>query len=115
MNDTVQTNQESNVKIIYILYLVSMVLPLTGLVGVVMAYSYRSQADELSQTHFTFLIRTFWIGALYMFVGLVLALFLIGYLVWLFCVIWLIIRCVKGMQFLGNKQPVPNPSTWMFN
>lgn len=115
MNDSALSKNASNVKIIYILYLVSLVLPLTGLVGVVMAYSYQSDADETLRSHFTYLIRTFWIGALYIFIGLILFVFIIGYLVWLFTVIWLIVRCVKGIKQLDANQPIANPKSWMFS
>ena len=115
MNETASAGDSSGTaKIIYILYLVNIVVPFTGLVGVVMAYMNQAAASETLQTHYRFQIRTFWIGVLYIFIGALLTLVLIGYLIILFYIVWLIIRCIKGMQALDQGQPVANPTTWMF-
>ena len=101
-------------NIVYVLYLVGIFFGFTGIIGVVMAYINRSEAPEWLQTHYQFLIRTFWIGGLYLFIGVLLSLVLIGYFVILFWVIWLIVRCVKGMKTLDQKEAHPNPTGWMF-
>ncbi len=105
---------DGTAKIVYILYLVGLVVGVTGIVGVVMAYLNRAEAPDWLKTHYQYQIRTFWIGLLYMFVGALLAIVLIGYLVLLFWMVWLIIRSVKGMQLLERKEAVPNPTGWMF-
>ena len=105
---------EGTAKIVYILYLVSMIVGITGLVGVVMAYINRNDAPDWLKTHYQFQIRTFWIGMLYVLVGLLLMFVLIGFLILLFWVVWLIVRCVKGMKSLDHKQAHPNPTGWMF-
>ena len=63
----------NNVKLIYLLYLVSFVLGISGIVGVVFAYVNRGQSDEWIEAHYTYLIRTFWIGLLYFVIAVVLA------------------------------------------
>lgn len=108
------TSQQQLAKIVYILYLVGVVFGITGLIGVVMAYIYKSDAPEWLYSHYQFQIRTFWIGLLYLVVGSILLVVLVGWLVYLFWVVWLIIRCVKGLQILDKKEPHPNPTTWMF-
>lgn len=108
------TSQQHLAKIVYILYLVGVVFGITGLIGVVMAYIYKSDAPEWLYSHYQFQIRTFWIGLLYLVVGSILLVVLVGWLVYLFWVIWLIIRCVKGLQILDKKEPHPNPTAWMF-
>lgn len=105
---------ESNARIIYILYLVSLVVGVTSLVGVVMAYVNRGTAPAGLDTHYRFLIRTFWIGLLYGVVGMILSVVLIGFAVLLFTAVWMIVRCVKGMNLLAQHQPVPNPGTWLW-
>jgi uncharacterized membrane protein len=101
-------------KIIYILYLVGFVTGITALVGVIMAYVNNDEAPEWLQTHYRFQIRTFWIGLLYCVIGGVLSIILIGFLVLLFWAVWLIVRVVKGFKYLEQRQPVPDPTTWMF-
>jgi len=102
-------------KLIYILFMANVIIPFLGLIGVIMAYVNKADAPEWLQTHYQFQIRTFWIGLLYLFVGALLSLILIGYLVILFTVVWIIVRSVKGMKFLDAQQAHPNPTGWMFS
>lgn len=106
--------QAKNVKLIYILYLVSVVLGITSIIGVVMAYMNKAEAPDWLKTHYQFLIRTFWIGLLYSVIGFILVFVLVGFLVLLFVLVWLIVRCVKGMKLLDEGKPHPNPTGWMF-
>jgi len=101
-------------KIIYILYLATIVLGITGLIGVVMAYIYKDEAPEWLQSHYRFQIRTFWIGLLFSIIGMLGKMILIGWGVILFTLVWLVIRCVKGMKYLNKGEAVPNPGSWMF-
>jgi uncharacterized membrane protein len=105
---------EGTAKIIYILYLVGVVFGITGIIGVVMAYINRGDAPDWLSSHYQFQIRTFWIGALYILIGILLSFVLVGYLVLLFWVVWLIVRCAKGMKALDQKVAHPNPTGWMF-
>jgi uncharacterized membrane protein len=103
----------TNVNIIYYLYLASIVVGVTAIVGVIMAYMNRSAGDWLD-THYTYQIRTFWIGLLYGLIGAVLTMVVIGIAVLIAVVVWWIVRCVKGLKLAGAKQPVPDPNTWMW-
>lgn len=102
-----------NVQLIYILYLVSLAVGLTSIVGLVLAYLNRDRADPWLQSHYTFAIRTFWIGILYVLVCALLAFFLIGFLLMFVVLVWFVIRCVKGLQAVTSEQPVSNPETWL--
>ena len=101
-------------RIVYILYLVSLVVPVAAIVGVIMAYVYRDEAPGWLCTHFRFQIRTFWIGMLYMFAGTLTALLLVGYVVLVFTLIWIVVRCIKGLQGLDRRRPVADPASWLF-
>lgn len=105
---------EGTAKIVYILYLAGIIFGITGIVGVVIAYINRSDAPDWLKTHYQFQIRTFWIGALYSLIGLILTFVIIGYFIIMFWVIWLIIRCAKGMKSLDQREAHPNPTGWMF-
>ncbi|CCG09452.1 Putative uncharacterized protein [Pararhodospirillum photometricum DSM 122] len=61
-----------------------------------------------------FQIRTFWYGLLIMVIGGALSLVLIGYAVLLFWLVWLIVRCVKGLLLLNENRPIANPTSFMF-
>jgi uncharacterized membrane protein len=106
--------QGKDANLVYILYLVGLIVGVTSLVGVIMAYINRGEAPEWVKTHFTYQIRTFWIGLLYGFIGVVTIWILIGFLILLFVAVWWIIRCVKGMKAIERGEPVANPATWMW-
>lgn len=114
-NGTASHEQEAKLaNLIYILYLVGLVVGVTAIVGVVMAYVYQEQAPAWIKSHHRFQIRTFWIGMLYSLVGLLLLKIGIGALVILFTFIWFIVRTAKGLGYLNKGEPVPNPADWMF-
>lgn len=106
-------NAGSVANAIYILYLVSLAFGLTGLIGVVIAYMNQEGAPAWVASHYRFQIRTFWIGLLIAVIGGLLALILIGWLVLIGLAVWLVLRCVKGMTYLGRGQPIPDATTWM--
>ena len=105
---------DNTAKIVYLLYLVGLVIGITGIIGVIVAYVSRDRAPEWLQSHYRYQIRTFWIGALFMFVGALLMVVLIGWIVLLVWVVWLIVRCVKGLQALQRHEAIPDPGTWLF-
>ncbi|MBA6293275.1 hypothetical protein H4J58_12025 [Colwellia sp. MB3u-70] len=109
-----RSTTKGTAKLVYILYMAGLLFGITGIVGVVMAYINKDDAPAWLKTHYQFQIRTFWIGALYIFLGSILSLILIGYFVILFWVVWLIIRSVKGIKALDAEVAVENPKSWFF-
>lgn len=103
-----------NIQLIYILYLVGLVFGLTALVGIILAYMNRAKADTVAASHYTYLIRTFWMGLAYALLSMVLMMVGIGFLLMIALVVWLIVRCVKGLQWVSRGEPVPDPETWLF-
>ena len=101
-------------KIVYVLYLTSLIFGLTGLIGVVMAYVNRAGAAEWVGTHYRLQIRTFWIGLLYGLVSLLTAILLVGFLLAAFTLVWWIVRCVKGLKLLAAGAPYDRPETWLW-
>jgi uncharacterized membrane protein len=101
-------------KLVYILYLVSILIGITAVVGLVVAYINRDDAPHWLQSHYRFQIRTFWIGALYLFFGVLLSKVVIGVFIILFWLLWLIVRCAKGMKYLDRQQAHPAPQSWLF-
>ncbi|WP_240693226.1 DUF4870 family protein [Thiomicrorhabdus indica] len=105
-NNLVEANV-SSAKINYILYLVGLVIGLTALVGVIFAYVKRSEENpDWLNAHYSFQIRTFWYGLAYLIVGSLLSVIIVGWLVILFWIIWLVVRCVKGMSALDAQRPI---------
>lgn len=105
---------DSTAKIVYILYLVSLVSGVTALVGVIMAYVNVGDAPEPYRTHYRFQIRTFWIGVLYACIASLALLVAIGVVLWILTAVWFVVRCGKGLQYLGRGQPYPHVDTWIW-
>lgn len=96
---------------------------LTALVGIILAHVQQGSAGPVMRSHYTLLIRTFWIGlvisvlnALFMGVAMVFSLILIGLpfllLSWLvFGVIgaWFYLRCIVGVIYLARGEAYPRP------
>ncbi|MDQ0317558.1 DUF4870 family protein [Amorphus orientalis] len=104
---------KSNLQLIYVLYLASLVVGVTAIVGVIFAYISRGKADGWVVSHYTYQIRTFWIGLLYSLISAVLAVVGIGFLLFIAVAIWGVVRCVKGLQATGKSEPIENPQTWL--
>ncbi len=100
--------------LIYILYLVGLVIPILPIVAVVLAYMYRKDMTGWLASHNVYQIRTFWIGLVYSILAALLMLLLIGWLVYIGILIWLIVRCVKGLQAAGRHEAIADPRSWMF-
>ncbi|MDX8512209.1 DUF4870 family protein [Mesorhizobium captivum] len=104
---------QTNALVIYILYLASLVIGVTGIIGIVLAYINRGKAGGFVESHYTFLIRTFWIGLLYALISVVLMMLAIGFLLMLAVAVWFIVRCILGLQALQRGEPVRNPQSWL--
>ena len=87
---------------------------ITALVGVIIAHVQLPSADPLLNTHYRFQIRTFWIGLLYIAIGIVLTTAVVGIAVLFWWFVWSLVRNVKGVLALNDNKPIANPSSWMF-
>ncbi len=105
----------SRPAIINWLYLASFVTGITGLIGVVLAFVWKSDADPAGweHSHFRYHVRTFLLGLLGSIVGALLTLILIGFLILLGVAIWVVIRCVMSLTKAMKGEPMPNPTTFM--
>ena len=108
------SNAKTNARIVYILFLVGLFAGITAIVGVVMAYINKDDAPEWLKSHYQFQIRTFWIGALFIFLGTILSIVIIGWFILLFWLVWVIIRAVKGLKALDEDKPIESPKSWLF-
>ena len=97
---------------------------LTAIAGLVIAYAQRGvAATGMAQSHYTYLIRTFWLGLVWMIaagvlmgVGIPLSFILIGIpmlilakLMFVLGGIWYAIRLVVGVIYLSRGEAHPRP------
>ena len=101
-------------NLIYILYLLSFAAGITGLIGLVIAYLNRKDAPEWVQSHYSLQIRTFWIGLFVGAVGVISTTIVVGWFILLLLAIWWIVRCVKGMGYIGQTMAYPHADTLLF-
>lgn len=103
-----------NVKAVYVLYLAGLVVGITGIAGIVIATINRGKSEPWIETHYTWAIRTFWIGLLYALVSAMLMLVAIGFITGLLTVGWFIARIVHSWQALDRGEPMGNPASWNY-
>ncbi|MCE8441713.1 DUF4870 family protein, partial [Rhodovulum sulfidophilum] len=106
-------SEEKMPLIAYALYIIGVIFPLLTLAGLILAYLKRGEAPEWHKGHYTYLIRTFWIGLLISFVGLILTFVGIGVLVLIACGVWYLVRTIKGLLRFNSRRPIDNPTTWL--
>lgn len=101
-----------NVQLVYGLFLLSFLVGISGLIGLVFAYLNRGKAGGWIDTHYTYAIRTFWIGLLYGLVSAILSLAVIGVLLAIGTAVWIVVRCIIGLQKATAGEPIAKPETW---
>ena len=129
-SQTVSTAPVSAGVLAYALFAISAILsmassglhfiaPLTGIVGiagVIVCYVKRADAQGTwVDSHFNWLIRTFWWSLLWAVAGwvalIMLAIVLIGFLIgpaiWFVAGIWVIYRVIRGYLLFKESQPMP--------
>ena len=99
--------QRALTLIIYGLYGASFVLGITSIVAIVLNYIKRdSVAGTVYASHFSWQIRTFWIGLAGMVLAVVTMAAVIGWVVVVVTVVWVIYRLVMGAVKLMDDQPI---------
>jgi uncharacterized membrane protein len=98
--------------VVYILFLVPFG-GLTHLVGLVLAYVTRDTAPDWLRSHYTFQIRTFWIGLLYFVISGLLCIIVIGVPLLAATTVWFVVRCALGISRLMRNEPYPRPLSWI--
>ena len=92
----------------YILYAASPVFGITAIVAIVLNYIKRDDArGTWLESHFRWQIRTFWWGVLWLSVGSLTTVVLIGIPIVFVATVWLVYRVVKGMLFLYEERSLP--------
>lgn len=104
---------KNNVILIYILYLISCVIFIAGVIGLISAYMNRDKADDWLKTHYTWAIRTFWIALLFSAISFVLTFVLIGILGFVATAVWVIVRVIIGLQKVNRSEPIDRPESWL--
>ena len=122
-HDASATDDKTMPAVCYALYLLAFATGITAIIGLVIAYAQQGQASATMRTHYTFLIRTFWLGLLLMVasgvvfgIGAILSIILIGIpimalggLMGAGAAVWYGVRCIVGLVYLSRGEPYPRP------
>ena len=131
--------------IVAALYLLTLFTGFSVLVGLILAYLWRGEEETAGweNTHFTYLIRTFWIGfwvAILMAVAMIgtalalstsstlaslamvedredpaIAVLVFGGLaLWLVMCVWFFVRTIRSLANAASQKAFPNPKTCLF-
>ena len=111
----------------YALYLLAFATGITAIIGVIIAYTQRPTAGPVMESHYTFLIRTFWLGLAWMIawaavfvVAIPFSFILIGIPFLILAkialcagAVWYGVRLIVGVVHLSSDRPYPHPWTLM--
>ncbi len=104
---------KTNLQVIYVLYLASFVIGITGIVGIVLAHLNSGKSEAWLESHYTWTIRNFWLGLLGALLSGLLMIVMIGMLLMPLVALWVIIRTIVGLQKLGRNEAIANPQSWL--
>jgi len=97
--------------VLYGLYAASVLMGLTGVVGVIIAHiRLKETKGTIFESHLRWLIRTFWLSLLMCLPGILLSFVGIGLLLLIAISIWFIYRIVVGFLKLNDGKPIDDPS-----
>ena len=100
--------------IVSLLYLSSFLLGITVIIGVILAYVWKGEPHaDWEDSHYAYLIRTFWIGLIGSVISFILMIVLIGFLTWIAVAVLVIVRSVLSLINAQKQAPMPNPETWL--
>ena len=112
-NDIIQHNAPApdNLRtysmIVYGLYAASLVVGITLLVGVIMAYVKRGEMQgTVFYNHMQYLIKTFWVSLIGFFIGGLTLALAVGGLSLIVVSVWFVYRVVAGFIKLYERKPV---------
>ncbi len=110
------TGDTTMAMVVYVLYLVGLATALAAIIGVVLAHIQRNkEIGTWLETHYTYQVRTFWIGLLYMCIGgVTVVAFGLGFLIIAATWVWIAVRTILGISRLSRRETVPDPDTWLW-
>ena len=121
------TEDRTMPAVAYGMYLLAFATGITAFIGLIIAYAQRNNAGAKMRTHYTFIIRTFWISIAWWLIGGFLVVFggifsiilvglpflMLGGLILALVGVWWAIRCIVGVIYLARDEAYPRPKAWL--
>lgn len=100
--------------IVGLLYAGSLITGVSGLVGLVLAYVWRGEPHEAwEETHYVYLVRTFWLALAASVLGVLTLIIGVGFLILLATCVWVLVRTVLSLVKAQQRAPMPDPRTFL--
>jgi uncharacterized membrane protein len=125
---TVNLTEDKTLPMVaYVLYLLTFASGFTVFIGLIIAYANRATAGPKMESHYTFMIRTFWLSIWWFIIGGLLVLFggvfslilvgipflMLGIFICSVVGIWFAVRCIIGLLHLSRGEAYPRPMNWL--
>ncbi len=125
---TVSLTEDKTLPMVaYVLYLLTFASGFTVFIGLIIAYANRATAGPKMESHYTFMIRTFWLSIWWFIIGGLLCLFggvfslilvgipflMLGIFICSVVGIWFAVRCIIGLLHLSRGEAYPRPMNWL--
>ncbi len=92
---------------VYALQAISTLVGFTIFIALIINYVKREDVEgTIAASHFRWQIRTFWFGLLWLTIGYITTLFLLGYLVFFAASLWFVYRIIKGWLRIYENRPM---------
>ncbi|MCU7932303.1 MAG: hypothetical protein KZQ90_16000 [Candidatus Thiodiazotropha sp. (ex Codakia rugifera)] len=105
LNSKKAESEKTITQLVYALQAASFLFVITFLIAVVINYVKKDDVENTwLASHFRWQIRTFWYSLLWIAVGFLTTLIVVGYIVLFANTIWLIYRIVKGWLRLADDK-----------
>jgi len=110
INSPLEGDRKKLAMLVYALQAASLFTgSLTLFAGVIINYV---RMDDVKgswiESHFRWQTKTFWYSLVWMVIGGVTVIFLVGWVILLAISIWMIYRIVKGWVYLSENRPMPS-------
>lgn len=93
--------------ITYALYALGLLTGIFAIAGLIVAYIKRDDAaGTYLAEHYSWLIRTFWWGLLWLAIGVILMIVAVGFVVLAVVWVWWVYRVIKGWLRLTEKRGI---------
>lgn len=105
--DADETSLKRLTAIVYALQIATFFVGITLFAAPIINYLKRDEvAGTWLESHFHWQIRTFWYSLLWLFVGVALLIFFVGFFVLMMALMWLLYRAIKGWLQLEENKPM---------
>ena len=91
----------------YVLHLVGAIAGVTSIAGLIVNYLQRGHGDDVIDSHHRWMIASFWWGLLWVVIGVITIVLVVGWVILFLAWLWYIYRHVRGLIALVNGEGLP--------